>query len=381
MNYSHFKGISSIFLSSLISCLFLSCTPPDLVIYKLNQPKLYGNPDYQKYISYKNFMILITSPNLIYNQNGGTVYLDDSKSLEIYKYSEDKVSIIYNGIVSILKSYIPNAKIIDREKTDLILREKIFNLSGLTNKDLEEIKEIYAIDAIIECDINFIRYHLIYTKDSIGGWRYCYCPEVSLSIKCISTETAEIFINKTCHLDMLQFLPKEKLINECPSGDIDWLIGVTLFFSFQDLMSPEDVFLSECNYKYKMNGNKIEYSKAIKDFLLINPNSYRALGTLGWLYLTMGDIKQFIALTLKAYKMINQNNPRDMWIKVNYGHVNLVLNRIDAAEKIYREALFTSGSVEFADVLREDFKLLLDFDKYKTRVKVMYYKIFGEELN
>jgi hypothetical protein len=195
-----------------LSLLILSCVvPPDLIFVKQPAPVFQPAGDLNKTKDLHKFCIINVKPQ---EYDSIAVYIgseDNSSYVNKYIYPSNAEEIVRQTIIGFISSYHESAVFVDRES-------------------------LSTVDCLIESRVNYARSALVHKIDKYGGYRYCYVPQVSITIKAFSTKNSEIIASKTDSLNILQFLHKDSLFNECPQDHIVWLIKQATMFSLSDFV-------------------------------------------------------------------------------------------------------------------------------------------------
>lgn len=355
----------------ILILLLIGCGAPNLVLRKQQLPSIQPDGNWDKISGLRRFCLLEVKPqdrtiSSSVPLGQGTTYRNVDRNI----YSDGAEDIVKQTILGYISQYFSGATFVDRDNLSTILKEKSMNLSGITTDELSEIRKIHAIDCLINAKINYAKATLVSNTDAYGGYRYCYVPEVSITVNAIDTRNAEIIIAKTISLNMLQFIQND-LYNECPPDNINGLVQEATTRCLTPFINPIKWELYNLNKSFQQTKDTLSHMSGLKKLLLLEPNCIDCLGNLGWVCLESGKLDEFEKYTSTAYSKIDKEDPLYVWIQFNFAYTMILKNDFRAAEDIIRHAFKISKDKRLFEVLENDFVVLNRYKQFRNGVAVL----------
>jgi hypothetical protein len=359
--------------------IFICCAAPTLILKKETLPETQGSYKYSHLRKFTVYGILDIRSDSAVSEKAAIGEAPNVRYLNRYTYFKNAESIAENAIIDVLKSQ-EGVRIVGRETINSEISYSLSDVLEIEHEDLEKLRSKYFVECLVLCRIHHARKTLTHKENSFGNIRSCDVPEVSISLEIISLETGDAVLEMKASLNMLQFIEREMLINECPPQDMEWLIIRAVEYCLEPYTEPEKVDYNKIHKRFSQSGDTARFTKELNEYLLLNPECYQCSGDLAWINLKTGDIPMFRRYTLEAYKGISHRNPLDMHIKCYYAYVKLLDDKVEIAEKVLREAIKTYGDNEILEEIRKTLKFLYDYEAISVSAGILYSRLFEKDI-
>lgn len=263
-------------------------------------------------------------------------------------------------------------KVVDRANLESIFDERKLDMQGLTTTDLSQIRQIYNIDCFLLCTLHFSRYCRVVKYDASKRWRFQLIPETKISLKIISTKTAEVLWNHTEYIRGTFFMSKPIMNQNCamdPQAMLSYAIEMCLWpFIAKEQRVFKFLHLEEKNARTNQDS-----AQMIKEYIAAYPNCVPLVADLSQTYLLHRDTSNFIKYARYGF---SKDTTHNRGIIINYAHSFLFRNALDSAVYYYRDAMarYNLGAVKG---IESDFAIMKKlYRHYNKSISYVSSKLF-----